>query len=149
MVRQSIITNLLNMLQGIRISDGYKTDVGTKVFEWREIAIELADCPCLIVRDTTDEIEDQGVHDHAHKLTITVTCIAAGTSAVEDARKIEADIYEAIGTDLSIGNQAYWTEWQGSAMQVQHEENIFANILITLLVLYKTPAFNADKILNI
>ena len=68
MRRQSIVSELLEKLEEIKISNGFYSDAGTNVLEWFDKPLEDDDFPALIVRDPSDNVVDTTSLEHKLKI---------------------------------------------------------------------------------
>ncbi len=95
--RQRIMQELEAVLKTITIANGYNTNIGNKVYEYRETDIADAELPCLLYRDSDDIIEI--THNLAlHTLICEITAIEQAGTGLLRIRNIVADVKRAIQT---------------------------------------------------
>ena len=63
-VRAEIVSALKTLLETISPGNGYLTDLGLNVYEWREYAFSSADMPCINIKDMSDTIESDTYYDY-------------------------------------------------------------------------------------
>jgi hypothetical protein len=110
--KQLILDGVITKLQGITISLGYQTDAGMHVHQRRE-HIEDPDegaLPALYVFAGSEDAPTQamGATCHTRQATFVVTGYAQDRDddLVSEMIKLEADIVEAMLTDLTQGGTA-------------------------------------------
>lgn len=83
----------------ILTENGYLTNIGQNIFEWKAETWNLAtDSPGADLRD--ERIDDTLTFGlEIHKLRITARCITDGTASSDTVRSIKADVTTMIGTD--------------------------------------------------
>lgn len=133
--RQQIVNAIKTRLQGITVANGYQTDLGNAVYEWRLTPYQSTELPCADVRDTTESVEAT-VEVHIHKTTMEVKVLGSTGSLPADIRKRLADVVKAVGTDLTWGGLAEDTVAAG-------QDLIEAEIDITGTGLVKVRAASA------
>ena len=145
-IRQQIMTAIDTAFQAIQVTNGYETDIGLKVFEWKSTAVAQADTPCLIWRDTECALstENVAIGQQEHMLTVEAQIIPApGVTTPVEARKMVADILKAIGVDESWGGLAQHTYNVSNDFEVEQKERILGSILITFQVEFRTARWSA------
>lgn len=107
-VRQDIIDALGIALATITTVNGYVTNVGNSIFEWRAFAFDDALLPALTYRDTDDPIEV--THNYAlHKLRIEILFAAAGTTSPATVRNVIADVNKCIFAQKTASQDTYFS----------------------------------------
>ena len=152
--RNSIMSAVVTRMQGILISAGYYSNLGSNVFEWRPkvvteggasyVPTEQTELPALHIRDTADETERadlSGNEDHTLAVEIEIAHEATATGVT--MRKHIEDVRKAIGVDQSWSGLALHTD---SAMTMEtvrlQADRTFFRTLIRLRIAYTTSAFN-------
>jgi hypothetical protein len=97
-VRQTIIDAVDYRLKTILTANGYNTDIGENARPWIDEPAEQAELPRVEYRDTDVDINIENEPDNVHtcKLAITGEVIMSGATAIEEARKAETDLLQAI-----------------------------------------------------
>jgi hypothetical protein len=96
--RQKIVDAIVTKYKTISVGNGYLTDVGGSVFEWRDAPFHERECPAINFRDLDEPIElsalrSKRVKRSLHCLSQVVT---VGDTPMKDVRKIIADMEKAI-----------------------------------------------------
>jgi len=141
---QKIITAILSKLRTISVANGYETNVGSNVFEWRDNPLEESEMPGIILRDTfPEEIITVGAHEHT--LLIELFIFTKGADAVAQARTIIADINKVMGSvDRTWGGLAEDTvPAPGGGIGTDQANKFFSVAVKPYHVSYTTESFNA------
>jgi len=143
-IRKQIVAAVITQLETITTVNGYNTDVGNSVYEWREYPVDESETPCLIVADTECETVDEGGDIHDHRLTIEIGIEVSGSSSAGDMRNVLADLNKAVGVGVeeNWSNLAYNTEPVGDSTDMEHKERIFSDTIFQLVICFRTPAWN-------
>ena len=142
--RQGCITALVSQLSQISIANGYETDLGARVFEWRVTQIPPAQCPAIEIRDSDSDV----LEDNNNVLTdsaLAVAIIAYDTpteKAAELGRKYIRDIKKAIKVDLQLNGNAYQIDDISSPIEVQQESEISLAATVNILVHCRTEKWS-------
>lgn len=138
-VRQQIVEAIDARLKTILKKNGYFSDVGNNVFEWRESGIAAAELPALVYRDKVEEIEGFTMLEYDHRLVVDVDVVAEpGSVGVEEVRKIIADVFAAIGTDDRWGGLALDSWPIGTEIETAEDANVITGALVRFGVSYQT-----------
>lgn len=141
---QLIIDAILTKLRTITTTNGYETNVGNNIFEWRANPLEESEMPGIVLRDTfPEEIMTVGAHEHT--LLIELFIFTAGADAVAQARKIIADLNKAMGSiDRTWGGLAEDTVPANSGgIGTDQANKFFAVAVKPYNISYTTEPFNA------
>ncbi len=137
--RQSIIDAIDTQLKTILIANGYDTDLGSNVFEWRQVPLQESELPALIYRDVTSEIEIIVLDRHTHILNLEVEVkTQPGSTSGSLARKMIADVIKAIGVDHTWGALAIKTDPVSSEIVFEQHEKIITGAIINFEITYRT-----------
>lgn len=138
--RQNIVTALDTLLKTIKVVNGYQTNAGLNVFEWRGTPLEQTDLPAILFRDTTDPIDSEGVTDRAdHLLTVELAMYAAGSTAPASSRVLIEDVLKALGSSPTLGVAAvYDMRPAASNLVAEHEGIRLAAASLTIQIRYRT-----------
>jgi len=99
-LRQDLVDWVLERLRDIKVANGYNTNVGLNVHEWRSAPFSVDELPALNVRDIYDEVSygEQGARHSLHKLFISIQYLDYGDDLPRRARAALADIEKALST---------------------------------------------------
>ncbi len=139
--RQQIVMAIDARFKTIKTVNGYETNAGNNVYEWRSSPMIESELPGLIYRDT-QETEALSIGYQVHTLTIEIEGYVVGSAAPASLRKLIADVIKAIGTDPLWGGLAEDTRPVEETIQVEQEERRIAGARIKIEVDYRTGIFN-------
>lgn len=139
-VRESIVASIITRLQTITTINGYETNLGSNVFDWKVIDVQESDLPCVTVKDTSEDVEVRG-RNHLCRLQIELEAKAAGVDK-SIPRKVLADVQKAIGVDPNFDNQVTSTEpVENETLDFEQQNKVFSSIIMKFVVNYATLAF--------
>lgn len=150
-IRQQIFNAVKIRFEGIYQVNGFATEVGKHCFSWRDLdkkpftAEELADGGAIVIADP-DREPGEGVLT-AHDQVLTIEVVAASTAdgytpPDNHARRIEADLLVAIGSDRRWGTLAKDTLPGKSEIRVNHGGDRVAAVKLTFQILFRTRQFD-------
>lgn len=155
-MRQEIVKAIIERMGSITTDNGYETDSGSKVFEWKIAGLGKDELNSIIVEDPSSEligIEENDNCDgevHVKKLTVelysvisapAVTGELAGMTSAERLRAVRRDILKAFRTDLSLGGLIEGITLGGDSTDMYSSDRMYAGINMTFYVNYKVPAW--------
>jgi len=141
-LRQKIVDAIDARLKTIKTANGYQTNLGNNVFEWRVTPLNSdTELPGAVYSDTQDTI-DLTIGLHLHTLKIVINMAAKGSASPSDMRKLIGDIHKMIGVDVTWGGLAEDTKITSEIILPAHEENKFMGIEITIEVEFTTKPFD-------
>lgn len=139
--RQDIITAAGVKFATITIANGYNTDLGNNVNEWKVIADEEADLPSLHYRDAgveVIEVEGQDNFYETKKLNLEVEIRAAdGATTPATLRLMIEDVLAAVGTDINWNNNAFDTDYEGDTMGIDQDNLTIGYVLMNVSIGYQ------------
>lgn len=143
--RQTIIDAVKTRMQSISTANGYYTDV-VSVDTWKtseyESTLANNDLPAINIRDLGNAPRMELIKDSANRwyrdLAIDIRAIVNGSLTDSDIRKLIADVEKAIGTDLTWSGNAIDTEWLGSELERDENEQIIMAAVVHINVYYTT-----------
>lgn len=99
-IRQRIVSAIITRLQDISIANGYKTDIGTNVEDWR-VDWQQDELPAISVCDMVAEnnFEHSATQQTIRQLPIQIRIFTASSTPAADLRKMIADVEQAIRVD--------------------------------------------------
>ncbi len=140
-IRQQIMSALKTRMQTITTGNGYVTNIGSNVFEWRTTDFQVSELPAMDIRDTGEEVEVRG-GNHIYTLTVEIESKVSGATSGADMRDIMADIIKAIGTDTGFSNLVQDTKpVQNESTGLGQNDKKIGSILMTFEMRYLTKAF--------
>jgi len=152
--RQQIVAALLTRMQGIRTNNtyldsagnpvSYETDAGLNVQEWPAVEVSEDDeMPAIIVRDGAEPLERGANAADVHFLSVGIECLAKGTDAPTQVRKVMGDVLNAIRSDLTWGGVAIDTNPITFDMgSVSQENRRLGGGVVSIVVEFVTRHFN-------
>jgi hypothetical protein len=153
-LRQSIFDAVLARFQTITTGNGYKTNIGNKVFKWREFAtITVPEMPCVVIGDTKeDSILVTITRNSAQRRTLTITFSLLATGASPEAiaielRKALSDIDQAIRSDVKWSNTALMTKPGPNELAFSESpmSDLVGALTGTFDIDYQTEYFNSEQ----
>lgn len=141
-IRQQIISSVDTRFKTILTTNGYQTDIGANVFDWRAEALEDSNLPALIYRDIQCSTEISNISSYTHKMTVEAIAVVANDTPVAIIRQIIADIDEAIGVDDRWGNLAVLTERISDESGIEIDDKKYAGCRITMVITFRTLGWN-------
>ena len=137
--RQQIMDAVKSRLQTITTVNGYNTNLGNNVYEWKETAFAENEMPGIDYHDSRCERFDGVLNRFRWRLNVELEIATQDATAVSDVRKMIADVYKAIGTDDTWGGLAITTgQPESDEMRVMKEERFIAGALIGMFIIYET-----------
>jgi hypothetical protein len=139
-IRQQIIDAVVARMKTILTTNGYITNVGEHVWEWKTTPYGPKDRPGLSVREPVTNVTAQcdAYVDWAMELEIEIVAEDAALTAAQ-LRSMKEDIYKAIGTDEYWGNLAARTHPVSDEAELVQEDTVLGAGLVKIKILYKTP----------
>lgn len=131
--RQNIIDRIRTLLSQIKVTNGYETDIGINVFEWRENPVETSKLPAVYIRDKSVQYnENFGTLDCVMALELEVFC--TGSTSHSYLRKALKDISGVMTEDNIPG--VFRVYIIDDSMDVEQQENIIGSMNISYGIQY-------------
>jgi hypothetical protein len=144
--KEQIVQAVKTRLETITTANGYHTNLGNNIYEWKQNPHADTNTLSAVIRDT--ECEEVNVLDqaasgiHTKILTMEIEIIAASGTPAQDLRKAEADVNKAIGTDTTFGGLAVDTEPVNSIpLYPNQNEKRIAGLQRTVEITFRTTAW--------
>lgn len=137
--RSQIMVKVATALTGITTGAGYQTNLGQKVYEWREYPIE-DDAPPACVYKETDTCSILCTNTWRHKLNLDI--LLYGNTAAQ-VRQMIADVTTAIGTDTTFGGLVQKTEPTGEDTGAEHKNKLVFISHLTFEIWFNTTYWSA------
>lgn len=135
--RQQITDKLKAMLQDIWQVNGYNTDIGANVQEWRVTPVAEEDLPMLTYSDISHETSVPLASRHDHTLTIRIEAyITAGATTPATARLILSDILKALGKNRSFDRLIIKAAPASGVIEIEQQNKLIGRVTITLILTY-------------
>lgn len=137
--RQSILDALKTLLQTIKVSNGFNTNLGDYVFHWQEYPVEYNE-ESLVIRDPDEDYEEKNnnyqcvLHIEIESRVFSNNPGLAGNQALQDVLK-------AIGSDVTFSGLATRTKLITNEKQVETEGRSACSILLKIDVIYLVREF--------
>ena len=144
--RQTIVTALKTILQTIQVANGYETNAGLNVFEWRGYDIPEAKLPAIDLRDGEELPKPEAAAALRHEMIVEINCFAADPASPAVLRKIMADVIKAIGADPAfprIGGVAEDVTFiQQGITEIEHDERFVTAGQVGITIEWMTGHFD-------
>lgn len=140
--RQDIITELISKLATITKTNGYATDIGSKVYEWKTTDVGSDEENCIVVWDTNSKViepyeeEDNTDPKHWKQLTVKMVVVTSGATTAANLRSMIADVYKLIGLNVTWGGNAWETILEGDEMILDQQKKLYGATEITINIVY-------------
>jgi hypothetical protein len=132
-IRQQIIDAVTARLEGILPSG---------VYPWRKVPFSKAQVPAIAFWDTESILGEGTMQSFAHRLTVTVIGVFAASATMDDARSRQGEILAAIGSDMTWGGLAAWTEVTAQDVSLQQAGDIVTGCELILTIVYYTDLWS-------
>ena len=136
--RQEIVDAIKARLQTIQVANGYDTDLGLHVFEWKVTAFADSELPGVCFRDTEQTVAE--LTGGYRNISLTVEFIlgaASGTSTPGIVRQGIGDVVRCIDTDPTWGGLAWDSAIQSDEMFMDHDGKLTGLAKVTTIVKYQ------------
>lgn len=132
----------LSALATIKKTNGYETDVGLNIYEWREEPFDASFSEAINVREL--EVVLGRTHDgDDHVLNVELEVHTTGPNAIRTYRAIKGDVMELIRNNIDWGGLASDTKMQNEEIgESAKEENRIGNFLIPVQIEFTTEYMN-------
>lgn len=138
-VRQNILTYAGTLFATITTVNGYNTNLGDNVDEWKAYADEESELPSLRYRDMGVEVLEQDNVYTNKKLNLKIECrVSDGSSTSATIRKCIQDVLAAIGTDITWNDNAYDTNYEGDVIEIEQTKNKIGYVSMDIAIGYRT-----------
>ncbi len=136
--RQQIVDAIRWRLAGILVANGYNTDVGRHVFEWKVTAFADSDLPGVAFRDIDPKVRELtgGMQDVSLPVDFIIGA-ASGASTMQIVRAAIEDVLSAINSDFTWGGLAWDTAIDTIEAFAEHEGKLTGLAKIAATVKYE------------
>lgn len=142
---QQISDAINTRFAGIRIANGYQTNLGASVSVWPTTPLESVETEALRIRDYPLSVGDADtIGAHAHRLQVLCELVAVGDDAMRSIRAYAADLVQAISQDATWGGLGEETEpGPSSEPQVDQQNRKIARMTMEFVIVYSTDRWSA------
>ena len=146
-IHQDIVDAFKTLLQTITVVNGYETNLGNNVYEWRPTALEENELPGLVFRDKPGKT-DIAIGKHQHNLDVEIEIKVSGSTVSATMRKCIADVIKCIGTQNTIGGTCLSGLAEdiiyGDAPEIETDQanKYFGSILMKFTIIFLTNPWN-------
>ena len=139
--RQQIIDQLKTLLATVTVANGFKTNVGLNVFEWKGIDFQDTEIPGIDIRDPSEDVDTRGGR-HFYTLMIEIEAKVSASATTNEAREVLADIQTLMGSNQNLGGLVHIVKpVQNELLEFEKINKKFGSVLIRFEVEYATKAF--------
>lgn len=146
--RQQIIDYVKTELEKISITNGYYTNIGSNVFEWKANPFESNEIPGLEIRDLEENVLDETIKGnynlHTHVLNVEIKVICSESTPITTVRKMIIDVYKVISQNLSWKDEAIYTYLIGNKIDVDQQGKFIGSATINIQIHYRTTAWSEE-----
>lgn len=139
-LKQTLIENLTQVLQGLSVANGYRIDWDRVVY-WQDLPTEYTQ-NWLTFRDVFTEFTDMNRHDE-HRQTIEILGIVFGEDPATLGTLAEADIIEVLGKNQSLGGLCRNLQLRTTEKECETGGRKVCLVTVTIELLFKTGSFAA------
>lgn len=149
LLRQQIVDAVVARLKQINGQPNYHTNFQQHVFDYRTTTINDEELPAINVQDDDEKLFKEQSKGGAQvidwDLTLTVDIVfKTGSASVSDLRKGLADVYKAIGADISFGGLVEWTTIQGDHILKTQDESVVTGARAIIHLFYRTTKWQEN-----
>lgn len=139
---QSIMTKLKALLGTIRKANGYETDAGMKVVEWKATASPYEDLPIIHIKDTSLQAAAGTIQQYTWALQIEIE-IAAAKSAqtAAEIRSMTQDVIKALWSDKTLtGSAKHISQPEIVDITIEKDEKVIGGASVRISIEYSTAS---------
>lgn len=135
LIRQKIVTAIVEQMQLISSANGFYSEAGSNVFEWLDKPLDKDEYPAIIIRDISDNAADGQYLEHRLKIEVDVA-VKDGLNTTWNMREVSSDVIKAFGqVELALG---YSCTYGGSDFLLEHKDTIYGGVRLEFEVAYTT-----------
>jgi len=133
--RGEIVAEIKNLLKNISQSNGYNTDIGQNIQEWRVSAVETILLPVVIIEDKEEIFSEEnsiiGKKDRILNISIK---ILADVDNIEDLRAMVEDVFVCLGANENLSGKVQDMDVNSVEIDVEQNKERLAMASISLSV---------------
>lgn len=137
---QNIINAVKTQLATIRKTNGYETDAGLKVFEWKASASPYEDLPCIHIKDTALQAAQGTIQQYTWALQLDIEIAAAKAAQTSaEIRSMAQDVIKALWADKTVGGRALnISQPQIEDITIEKDEKVIGGAVVRCVITYTT-----------
>lgn len=135
LIRQKIVTAIVEQMQLISSANGFYSEAGSNVFEWLDKPLDKDEYPAIIIRDISDNTADGQILEHRLKIEVDVA-VKDGLNTTWNMREVSSDVIKAFGQVEEQLN--YKCTYNGSDFLLEHKDTIYGGVRLEFEVFYQT-----------
>ena len=143
-IRQRIVEEIGTRLSRILVANGYETDLGKSVTEWRAETIPMVALPAVDYRDVSESSEASTIMgaDSLREQTLSVHIEMRAADDPTMQRAMLADCIKAIGQDPTWAGYALATEIASDSTEFQEQSRLMGSTTLKLLITYRVRVWD-------
>lgn len=138
--KQQIVNAWKTRLALILTANGYYTNIGQKVYEWKSTSFDAPRTDGIEIREGDEQIgrtaEDASIEEHT--LPVIVHVVLKNPTGMDKAREMEADIRRAVRQDVTFSGLVFDLEHNATAFDKEQEKDVIVGVTLTFNLLYHT-----------
>ena len=145
-IRQQIMAAIKTRFQGITVANGYQTNIGQNVSEWKDSPWGQDIVSGVDLRDPDCSGTVDAYPTHTFRMIVNAIAFAksGATTPAEIRNKTLGDINKAIGVDPQWGGLSINTEPPTDSIIVEQAEKIIGGVDVTFVVVFRTKAWDPN-----
>jgi hypothetical protein len=154
-LQQQIIDAIKTRSATISVGNGYRTEIGSNVSEWKTKDWEPGEMPGMTISDPDTGVSgwklrtSGGVRKAIMRVEIAAAVEIAGSgqtnaAVMKVARNALADIYKMVGVDQKWGGLAIESKPTNHSLANEQAEKIIAGCRVTFDIEYRFLAFDLE-----
>lgn len=140
-IRQQIIDAFAARLQTITTGNGYETNLGSNITQYRTEDWQESELPGGDITEGEESIVASGT-DHIFTLPLSLAIKVSGAASIADVRKVIADVTKAIGVSKFSNLIETMTPVSNEEPDFDKRDKLFGGITMNFEVNYRTRAFD-------
>lgn len=147
-VHKKIVDNVLTAVQGITTANGYHTNIGHNVLHQIASPVIENDIVGAVVYDSEVTVDPETLGSHmAHRaiLNLSIETFSQGENRKSAIHNNVADIVKALGVDLTRGDNAIITYWDGYNLRAEAANQNVIEAIINFRIEFYLDLFNTDQ----
>ena len=138
--KQQIINAWKTRLALITVANGYYSNIGQKVYEWKATSFDAPRTDGIEVREGDEQherdAEDASIENHT--LPVIVHVVLKNPVGMDKAREMEADVRKAVRQDVTFSNLLTDLEHTSTALEKDQDKDTIVGLTLTFNILYNT-----------
>jgi hypothetical protein len=141
-IRDQIMIAMKTRLETILISNGYETDLGGSITEWRTDDIQESEVITGNITDASEDTAPRGFNDE-NTLPVEIEIKTTGVTMITTMRSALGDVVKAIGTDPTISSLVQnMSRGSNTSVGVDQKSRKYCSSVISYEMKYLTKRFN-------